>query len=203
MAGTFAVLGALSFFPTKNLGAAGDAGMVLSTDDALGGRVRMLRAHGSVRRYLHDRVGVNSRLDALQAAVLSVKLPYLDAWSAKRRERAAGYSRRLRDAALDPRWVRVPEDAGEAHVFHQYVIRAEQRDELRDALGAHEIETQIYYPLPFPLQPCFEPLGFRSGEFPEAERASRQCLALPIYPEITDGQLDHVVDTIAAFYQRR
>jgi dTDP-4-amino-4,6-dideoxygalactose transaminase len=203
MAGTYGALGALSFFPSKNLGAAGDAGMVLSGDDALGERVRMLRTHGSGRRYVHDRAGVNSRLDALQAAVLSVKLSHLDAWNTKRRERAASYSRRLCDAALVPRWVRVPQDAGEGHVFHQYVIRAEQRDELREALSANEIETQIYYPIPLHLQPCFASLGFRSGEFPEAEQASRECLALPIYPEITDGQLDHVVETIAAFYSER
>jgi dTDP-4-amino-4,6-dideoxygalactose transaminase len=203
MAGTYGAFGALSFFPSKNLGAAGDGGMVLSGDDALGERVRMLRTHGSVRRYVHDRAGVNSRLDALQAAVLSVKLSHLDAWNAKRRERAASYSRRLRDAALVPRWVRVPQDAGEGHVFHQYVIRAEQRDELREALSANEIETQIYYPIPLHQQPCFASLGFRCGEFPEAEQASRECLALPIYPEITDGQLDHVVETIAAFYRER
>jgi dTDP-4-amino-4,6-dideoxygalactose transaminase len=193
----------LSFFPSKNLGAAGDAGMVLSIDDSLGERVRMLRTHGSVRRYVHERVGVNSRLDALQAAILSVKLPHLDAWCARRRERAAAYSRRFHAAGLAPARLRVPENAGEAHVFHQYVIRAEHRDALRQALTAKEIETQVYYPVPLHLQPCFAPLGFRSGQFPEAERASRECLALPIYPEIGDDQLDHVVDTIVAFYRER
>ena len=203
MAGTYGALGALSFFPSKNLGAAGDAGMVLSTDDSLGERVRMLRTHGSVDRYVHERVGVNSRLDALQAAVLSVKLLRLDAWCEKRRERAAAYSRRFHDADLGPPRIRVPETAAEAHVFHQYVIRAERRDELRAALAASEIETQIYYPLPLHLQPCFAALGFRPGQFPEAERASRECLALPIYPEISDAQLDHVVDRIAAFYRER
>jgi dTDP-4-amino-4,6-dideoxygalactose transaminase len=203
MAGTYGALGALSFFPSKNLGAAGDAGMVLSTDDSLGERVRMLRTHGSVDRYVHERVGVNSRLDALQAAVLSVKLLRLDAWCEKRRERAAVYSRRFHDADLRPPRVRVPETAAEAHVFHQYVIRAERRDELRAALAASEIETQIYYPLPLHLQPCFAALGFRPGQFPEAERASRESLALPMYPEITDAQLDHVVDRIATFYRER
>jgi dTDP-4-amino-4,6-dideoxygalactose transaminase len=202
-AGTFGALGALSFFPSKNLGAAGDAGMVLSIDDSLGERVRMLRAHGSVRRYVHERVGVNSRLDALQAAILSVKLPHLDAWCEKRRERAAAYSKRFHAAGLAPSRLRVPDNAAEAHVFHQYVIRAEHRDELRQALTAKQIETQVYYPVPLHLQPCFAPLGFRSGQFPEAERASRECLALPIYPEIGDDQLDHVVDTVAAFYRER
>jgi len=148
-------------------------------------------------------VGVNSRLDALQAAILSVKLPHLDAWCEKRRERAAAYSKRFHAAGLAPSRLRVPDNAAEAHVFHQYVIRAEHRDELRQALTAKQIETQVYYPVPLHLQPCFAPLGFRSGQFPEAERASRECLALPIYPEIGDDQLDHVVDTVAAFYRER
>ena len=203
MAGTFGLFGALSFFPSKNLGAAGDAGMVLCADDAMAERVRMLRTHGGARRYVHERVGVNSRLDALQAAVLSVKLPHLEGWNAARRERAAGYSRRFAAAGVEPRRIQVPEDAGEAHVFHQYVIRAERRDELRAALGEAGIETQVYYPVPLHLQPCFEPLGFRPGQFPESERASRECLALPIYPELTDDQLDHVVATVAAFYRSR
>jgi dTDP-4-amino-4,6-dideoxygalactose transaminase len=203
VAGTYGALGALSFFPSKNLGAAGDAGMVLSTEDSLGERVRMLRTHGSVRRYVHERVGVNSRLDALQAAILSVKLPHLDDWCEKRRERAAAYSQRFHEAGLAPSRVRLPESAAEAHVFHQYVVRAQRRGELRQALTAGEIETQVYYPVPLHLQPCFAPLGFRSGQFPEAEEASRECLALPMYPEITDDQIDHVVNTIADFYRER
>jgi len=202
MAGTFGSLGALSFFPSKNLGAAGDAGMVLASDDELGQRVRVLRTHGSVRRYVHDRVGINSRLDALQAALLSVKLKHLDRWNARRRERAAAYGRRLREARLVPDRVRVPEEAGAEHVFHQYVIRAEQRDGLRDALSDSGVETQIYYPLPLHQQPCFADLGFRVGEFPEAERCARECLALPMYPELRDDQLELVVDRIAAFYGR-
>ena len=201
MAGTFGLFGALSFFPSKNLGAAGDAGMVLCADDRMAERVRMLRTHGGVQRYVHERVGVNSRLDALQAALLSVKLPHLERWNAARRERAAAYSRRFREAGLEPRWIRLPQDAGEEHVFHQYVLRADRRDELRAALGEAGVETQVYYPIPLHRQPCFAPLGFRAGQFPEAERASRECLALPIYPELTDEQLDHVVETVAAFYR--
>ena len=201
MAGTFGLFGALSFFPSKNLGAAGDAGMVLCADDRMAERVRMLRTHGGVQRYVHERVGVNSRLDALQAALLSVKLPHLERWNAARRERATAYSRRFREAGLEPRWIRLPQDAGEEHVFHQYVLRADRRDELRAALGEAGVETQVYYPIPLHRQPCFAPLGFRAGQFPEAERASRECLALPIYPELTDEQLDHVVETVAAFYR--
>jgi dTDP-4-amino-4,6-dideoxygalactose transaminase len=203
MAGTFGTFGALSFFPSKNLGAAGDAGMVLCADDHMAERVRALRTHGGVRRYVHERVGVNSRLDALQAAVLSVKLPHLERWNTARRERAAAYLRRFREAALEPRWIRLPQEAGEQHVFHQFVLRAERRDELRAALGEAGVDSQVYYPIPLHRQPCFAPLGFRAGQFPEAERASRECLALPIYPELTDDQLDHVVETVAAFYRGR
>lgn len=207
MAGTIGLFGALSFFPSKNLGAAGDAGMVLCADDAMAARVRMLRTHGETqggdRRYVHERVGVNSRLDALQAAVLSVKLAHLDAWNAARRSRAARYSLLFRETGLAPGLVEVPEDAGEDHVFHQYVIRVQRRDEIRDALTAADIGTQVYYPLPLHRQPCFESLGLRAGQFPQAERASRECLALPIYPELRDEQQDYVVETVAAFYRGR
>jgi dTDP-4-amino-4,6-dideoxygalactose transaminase len=203
MAGTFGLFGALSFFPSKNLGAAGDAGMVLCGDDRMAERVRILRTHGGVRRYVHERVGVNSRLDALQAALLAVKLPHLERWNAARRERAAAYSRRFREAGLESSRIRLPKDAGEEHVFHQYVIRAERRDELRAALAEAGVETQVYYPIPLHQQPCFAPLGFRAGQFPEAERASRECLALPIYPELRDEQLDHVVEAVAAFDRAR
>ena len=200
MAGTFGVCGALSFFPSKNLGAAGDAGMVLANDAALAQRLRMLRTHGSERRYFHERVGINSRLDALQAALLSVKLPHLERWNEARRERAAAYSRRFREAGLDGGVVRTP-DAPADHVFHQYVIRAERRDALRERLTQAGVETQVYYPVPLHRQPCFAPLGFRAGEFPHSEQASRECLALPIYPELANDQLDHVVETIAGFYR--
>ena len=200
MAGTFGACGALSFFPSKNLGAAGDAGMVLANDAALAQRLRMLRTHGSERRYFHERVGINSRLDALQAALLSVKLPHLERWNEARRERAAAYSRRFREAGLDGGVVRTP-DASADHVFHQYVIRAERRDALRERLTQAGVETQVYYPVPLHRQPCFAPLGFRAGEFPHSEQASRECLALPIYPELANDQLDHVVETIAGFYR--
>jgi len=200
MAGTFGACWALSFFPSKNLGAAGDAGMVLANDAALAQRLRMLHTHGSERRYFHERVGINSRLDALQAALLSVKLPHLERWNEARRERAAAYSRRFREAGLDRGVVRTP-DAPADHVFHQYVIRAERRDALRERLTQAGVETQVYYPVPLHRQPCFAPLGFRAGEFPHSEQASRECLALPIYPELANDPLDHVVETIAGFYR--
>jgi dTDP-4-amino-4,6-dideoxygalactose transaminase len=203
MAGTFGTFGALSFFPSKNLGAAGDAGMVLCAEDPGAERIRLLRTHGSTQRYVHERVGVNSRLDALQAAVLSVKLAYLERWNQARRERAAAYSRRFREASLAPGPIRVPDEAGEAHVFHQYVVRAERRDALREALRLAGVETQVYYPVPLHRQPCFESLGLRDGQFPEAERASLECLALPIYPELGDDELDHVVATAGKFYRGR
>jgi dTDP-4-amino-4,6-dideoxygalactose transaminase len=201
MAGTLGAFGALSFFPSKNLGAGGDAGMVLANDDDLAARLRMLRTHGSVRRYFHERVGINSRLDALQAALLSVKLPHLERWNEARRGRAAAYSRRFGEAGIAGGSVVVPERGGDEHVFHQYVIRVERRDELREHLTRAGVETQVYYPVPLHRQPCFARLGFRAGQFPHAEQASRECLALPIYPELSDDQLEYVVDTITAFYR--
>lgn len=203
MAGTFGLLGALSFFPSKNLGAAGDAGMVLCAEEEMAYRIRLLRTHGSVRRYVHDRVGVNSRLDAVQAAVLSVKLRHLEAWNQARRERAIAYEKRLREIGLDRRGVGLPELAGEEHVFHQFVIRVERRDELREALAEAGVETQVYYPVPLHRQPCFADLGFRDGDFPHTEKACRECLALPIYPELSDDQIDYVVETVAAFFRAR
>ncbi len=202
MSGTMGDLGALSFFPSKNLGAAGDAGMVLTNDESLATRVRLLRTHGQVRRYVHDFVGINSRLDSLQAALLSVKLRYVEGWNARRRERAAAYSSAFRAARPAPSPIVLPEPAGEEHVFHQYVIRCPLRDELRSALSEAGIETQIYYPIPLHLQPCFEQLGLGRGSFPEAERAADECLALPIYPELRDEQIDFVVGAIGDFYRR-
>ena len=202
-AGTFGAFGALSFFPSKNLGAAGDAGMLLCGSDDLTDRVRTLRNHGGRARYVHERVGVNSRLDSLQAAVLSVKLAHLDRWNAARRAKAAGYRARFEAAGLVPNLVMPPEEPGESHVFHQYVIRAERRDALRDAMAKAGVASQVYYPVPLHRQQCFESLGFRAGQFPEAERACAECLALPIYPELSDAQQDRVVDVIAAFYHGR
>ena len=201
-AGTFGDVGALSFFPSKNLGGAGDGGMALTNDEELAARLRSLRVHGtSAHRYVHETVGINSRLDALQAVVLSVKLRHLDRWNAARRERAARYTGRLRAAGVAPRFVRPPDGAGDGHVFHQYVIRAERREELREALERAGVGTQIYYPLALHRQPCFAGLGYGEGSFPESERACRECLALPIYPELGDDAIEHVVGVMTAFYR--
>lgn len=199
--GAIGELGCLSFFPSKNLGGAGDGGMVLARDEGVAETVSMLRVHGSRRRYEHERVGINSRLDALQAAVLEVKLARLDGWAAARRERARRYREAFRAKGLVPRPVVVPEDAGEAHVWHQFVVRVERRDELRRALAEAGVDTQVYYPIPLHLQECFASLGCVRGDLPETERAADEVLALPIYPEIEDEQIEHVVESIAAFFR--
>ncbi len=202
MTGAIGELGALSFFPSKNLGGAGDGGMVLARTQELGDAVAMLRVHGSRIRYEHERVGINSRLDALQAAVLSVKLRHLDRWNAARRERAAAYRERFRAAGLAPGPIVLPDDAGKSHVWHQFVVRAARRDELRAALLEAGVETQVYYPIPLHVQACFADQGCPAGELPECERAAREVLALPIYPELGDDALDHVVDAVSRFYGR-
>ncbi|MGH7857127.1 MAG: DegT/DnrJ/EryC1/StrS family aminotransferase [Candidatus Binatia bacterium] len=203
MAGTIGVAGALSFFPSKNLGGAGDGGMLLTDDDELAASFRILRVHGSGERYLHEIVGINSRLDAIQAAILSVKIRHLDDWNARRRDRAARYSRALREAGVAPRFVTPPVECAAEHVFHQYVVRAERRDELRSALTRAGIGTQIYYPLALHQQRCFADLGYREGDFPETERSTHETLALPIFPELSDDQIDAVVSAITSFYRKR
>ena len=199
MAGEAATMGTLSFFPSKNLGGYGDGGMVLTQDQALGTRLRRLRVHGGAKQYFHDEVGYNSRLDTLQAAVLSAKLPHLAAWSAKRRENACYYSDALAgiDGVQTP-WI----DPLNESIFNQYTIRAERRDELQAYLKSKQIGTSIYYPLPLHLQPCFAYLGYREGSCPVSERASKEVLSLPIYPELTRDQLDEVVDAVRSFYER-
>jgi dTDP-4-amino-4,6-dideoxygalactose transaminase len=196
-------LACLSFYPTKNLGAAGDAGVVVTQDDALAARVRRLRVHGAGdNRYEHLEIGINSRLDALQAAVLSVKLKRLPAWNAARRARAAAYDDLFRAAALEE--ISLPVVApGSEHVFHQYVIRAARRDELRAHLTARGIASEVYYPIPLHLQPCFASLGYRRGELPEAERAAGEVLALPMYPEIDPSSQERVVAAVREFYEGR
>lgn len=204
VAGTWRVAGELgraagfSFYPTKNLGGWGDGGMVVTSDGAMADRVRRLRTHGGSRTYYHDEVGTNSRLDALQAAVLLAKLPFLAGWSAARRERAAWYSAALTGLAA----VRPPAtDPANEHIFHQYVIAADRRDELQAHLRAAGVGTAVYYPLPLHLQRCFAYLGYGEGAFPVAEAAARRVLALPMYPELTEAQLQHVVTSIRAFYR--
>jgi dTDP-4-amino-4,6-dideoxygalactose transaminase len=188
----------LSFFPTKNVGALGDAGAVITDDAALADRVRLLREHGGRPKYHYAMIGGNFRLDALQAAVLRAKLPQLATWTAARRDRAARY-RDLLAAARLPAELRVPaDDAG--HVYHRFVVRAPRRDALRAHLAAAEVATEVYYPVPLHLQACFAGLGYRAGAFPEAERACEELLALPLYATIDADAQAYVVEQIARFY---
>jgi len=198
--GTLGDFGCFSFYPSKNLGAAGDAGLVTVQDDALAVRVRMLRVHGAQRTYHHEKVGGNFRMAAIQAAVLRVKLRHLEAWTQARRRNADRY--RALFASLTPAApVQLPvELPGRRHIYNQFVVRAARRDGLRDHLRAHGVGCEIYYPVPFHLQPCFGDLGAPAGTFPEAERAAAETLALPIYSELNEAQQQYVVETIAAFY---
>jgi dTDP-4-amino-4,6-dideoxygalactose transaminase len=186
-AGTMGVAGCFSFYPSKNLGAWGDAGAVVTSDARVRDKLLRLRNYGQSQKYHHDEPGTNARLDALQAAVLEVKLGRLDLWNDLRRRAADGYARRLRPDVVRPD----PEG-----IFHLYVIRVGNRDEVRDALGRHDIESGIHYPVPLHLQKCFADLGHRAGEFPAAERAAREILSLPMYPRIRDEQLDRVADAV-------
>jgi len=203
-AGTLGDLGCYSFFPTKNLGGLGDAGLVATDDAALAAKIRLLRAHGEGAKYRHDVVGINSRLDALQAAALSVKLRHLDDWCAARVEKARHYAKLLDAAGLvkDGAVAAPAVPADRSHVFNYYVIRARRRDELKKFLTEREIQTEIYYPLPLHLQPCFADLGYRQGDFPHAEKAAREVLALPLYPELPAAHQEIVVRTVADFYRR-
>jgi dTDP-4-amino-4,6-dideoxygalactose transaminase len=204
MAGERATIGTFSFFPSKNLGGYGDGGMIVTQDDAIAERLRRLRVHGGAKQYFHDEVGYNSRLDALQAAVLSAKLPHLAGWSAKRRENAAYYDAAFADlvarGAIHTPYV-APENES---IFNQYTVRVAggRRDELQAALKAAGIGSSIYYPLPLHLQPCFAYLGYREGQCPESERAAKEVLSLPIYPELTRAHLDEVVASVHAFFAR-
>ena len=204
-AGSFGSVSAFSFYPSKNLGGAGDGGMLTTNDAALASNLRKLRSHGAGTKYFHDTVGINSRLDALQAAVLRVKLRYLDGWARARRANAQRYTRLFQDAGLvDDGRVKLPiEIKGSFHVYNQFVIRVKRRDDLRSFLSERGVGTEIYYPLPLHLQPCFESLGYREGNLPEAERASKEALAIPVYPEISEESQQYVVDMIAAFFQGR
>jgi dTDP-4-amino-4,6-dideoxygalactose transaminase len=197
-AGSMGTIGCFSFFPSKNLGAFGDGGFVTTNDDAVAHEIRLLRNHGADPKYFHKRVGGNFRLDAIQAAVLRVKLPHLAQWSAMRRRNAERYGRLFAEAGLTDN-VRVPACPGDReHIFNQYAIRVRRRDDLRARLEAAGIGTEIYYPVPFHLQECFAPLGYHAGDFPRAEAAANEMLALPIYGELTEGQQRLVVEAIAA-----
>ena len=201
-AGSVGDIGCLSFFPTKNLGAFGDAGMCVSNDDSLHERMRVLRVHGSEPKYYHSLIGGNFRLDELQAAVLVIKLRHLDEWTAARQRNADHYDSLLEAADLGDA-VRLPRRVrGSRHIFNQYVIRSRGRDGLREHLAAQGIGTEIYYPLPLHVQRCFAYLDYAADDFPEAQRASAEVLALPIYPELTVEQREHVARSITSFVRR-
>ncbi len=216
--GTIGDIGCYSFFPSKNLGCFGDGGLVVSNDDELGERLRILRVHGGKPKYYHKIIGGNFRLDAIQAAVLNVKLPHLDDWSAQRRENAEVYTKLFIEAGLaestgktkfdDKNRVLLPEavykDSGvkNYHIYNQYIIRAHDRDAIRKHLSESGVGSEIYYPVPFHLQECFSSLGYKKGDFPLAEEAADDSIALPIYPELTKEQQKFVVDTIAEFIKK-
>jgi dTDP-4-amino-4,6-dideoxygalactose transaminase len=204
-AGAIAEFGYFSFFPSKNLGAFGDAGMAVCRDEAMAVKMRALRNHGMERRYYHKMIGGNFRLDALQAAILQIKLPHLDEWSAARRANAAFYHNEFKRVGLD-RALTLPVEPYAAsgvpnpHIYNQFVIRAPRRDQLCEHLQRNQIGHAIYYPVALHMQECFASLGHREGDFPESERAARETLALPIFPELTRDQQRHVVETMRAFY---
>ena len=204
-AGALGDAAAFSFYPTKNLSAMGDAGLVTTTSAAIDDHARILRAHGMRRRYYHDEIGWNSRLDSIQAAVLEVKLRYLPKWNQQRREHALVYDQLFRKANLTADTVKegvvLPiTDSRAGHVFHQYVIRAPRRDELRNYLTEQKIGSEIYYPVPLHLQTSLAHLGYKQGDFPMSEAASHEVLALPMYPELREDEQQTVVDAITAFY---
>jgi len=195
-------IGCLSFFPTKNLGAFGDAGACVTNDEKLAAKMMKLRVHGMEPKYYHELIGGNFRLDEIQAAVLNVKLPHLDSWSAARQRNAAFYDAAFRAAGLAQVTTPPPAPAGARHIYNQYCIRTARRDELRAWLTEKGVGAEIYYPLPLHMQQCFAYLGHAPADFPESLRASQETLALPIYPELTESQLQYVVDTIAGLFRR-
>ena len=193
-------VGCLSFFPTKNLGAFGDAGLCTAQDDDLAERLRVMRVHGGKPKYYHGVIGGNFRIDELQAAVLEIKLRHLDGWTRGRQRNAQFYERAFTAAGLAGK-VRLPQaKAGYRHVWNQYIIRAPRRDELRKYLADNGVGTEIYYPVPLHLQTCFASLGYKPGDCPESERAAQETLALPIFAELTEEQLAYVVTCISGFY---
>lgn len=199
MAGEAVAIGTYSFFPSKNLGGYGDGGMMVTQDEALFEALMKLRVHGGRKTYFHEIVGYNSRLDALQAAVLRAKLPYLEGWSAARRANAARYDAAFADI---PEVVTPYIDPANTSIYNQYTIRVPQRDALQAHLKARGIGSAVYYPLPLHLQPCFAYLGYQEGQFPESELAAKEVVSLPVYPELTDAQRDEVIAAVRQFFGR-
>jgi dTDP-4-amino-4,6-dideoxygalactose transaminase len=201
-AGSIGSVSAFSFYPSKNLGGAGDGGMLTTDDAEIASKLRILRSHGAANKYYHEWVGINSRLDALQAAILRVKLRHLDSWTQARRANAARYRDYFQQAGLvTDGQVKLPRETEEnLHVYNQFVIRVDSRDGLKSFLAERGVGTEIYYPLPLHLQVCFSELGYRQGDMPESERASKESLAIPVYPEISETGQRYVVDMIAAFF---
>jgi dTDP-4-amino-4,6-dideoxygalactose transaminase len=202
-AGQMGDLGCFSFYPTKNLGAFGDAGMVVTDNPALAEKVRLLRVHGSQPKYFHKSIGINSRLDTIQAAILLVKFKYLEKWTAERQKKAERYQLLFQDVLSSVKGLKLPAvQYQNRHIFHQYVIRVQERDQLRKFLTENGIGTDIYYPVPLHLQECYSFLKYHPGDLPNSENASEEVLALPIYPELTESQQKAVVDGIKAFYKK-
>jgi dTDP-4-amino-4,6-dideoxygalactose transaminase len=200
--GSIGHYGCFSFFPSKNLGGAGDGGMVTTSDAQRAAKLQALRNHGMEPKYVHKIIGGNFRLDALQAAVLNVKLQHLEPWTDMRRFNAARYHRLLEQTSMrKSEMISPPAVVHERHIFNQYVIRAKHRDDLIAHLKKHDIGCEVYYPVPLHLQECFAYLGHKLGDFPESERAALETLALPVYPELTDEQAKYVVDTMTDYYR--
>ena len=200
-AGSMGDFGCFSFYPSKNLGGYGDGGMVTTNDDSLAERIRLLRVHGASAKYRHKLIGVNSRLDSLQAAILLAKLRHLDEWTEKRQKNATYYNQLFNEMNSTSPIVIVPHvQYGNRHIYNQYVIRVPRRDALRDFLSREGIGTDIYYPLPLHLQECYKNLGYSEGAFPHSERAAKETLAIPIYPELTLAQQEYVVSKIQQFF---
>lgn len=202
-AGSLADTGCFSFFPTKNLGGFGDGGLITTDDQSLADSLSMLRVHGSRVRYLHEAVGINSRLDALQAAILHVKLKYLDRWTEGRRRNAERYQELFAQANLLDRVTLPLTVPGNFHVYNQYTVRVPKRDELRNFLKDQGVGSEVYYPLPMHLQNCYQDLGHRKGSFPQSERAAEEVLSLPIYAELEENQLVYIAEQINQFFDRQ
>jgi dTDP-4-amino-4,6-dideoxygalactose transaminase len=199
VAGATGAMGCFSFFPSKNLGAAGDGGAITTDNDGIAQKLRKLRVHGSPRRYEYELLGVNSRLDAVQAAVLRIKLKYLDQWAETRRHNANRYRSLFEQASLTDRVTLPSEPSGYHHIYNQYTIRVSQRDKMRGFLAEKGIPTEVYYPYPLHLQPVFKELGGKTGDYPVSEQACKEVLALPIYPEMGEARQQQVVEGISQF----